>query len=76
MNPELTLYQSDVSSPAKKQRFNTLINFWRCGGAKVKAQFMNNHTSSTSTAILSNKTNKKISNVATTQNTANVMLWR
>ena len=62
MNPELTLYQSDVSSPAKKQRFNTLINFWGGGGTKVKAQFMNNHASSTST-------NQKISKIATTQNT-------
>ena len=60
MNPESTQCQSDVSSPAKKQRLNTLVNFW--GGAEVKAQFMNNHASSTST-------NKKISNLATTQNT-------
>ena len=60
MNPESTQHQSDVSSPAKKQKLNTLINFWGGGGAKVKAQFMNNHASST---------DKKISNLATTQNT-------
>ena len=59
MNPESTQHQSNVCSPAKKQRFNNLINFW--GGAKVKTQVMNSHTSS--------KASKKISSLATTQNT-------
>ena len=62
MKTESTQWQFDVSSPAKRQKLNTLINFWGGGGTKVKAQFMNNHASSTST-------NKKISNLATTQNT-------
>ena len=61
MKPESTQSQSDVCSPAKKQKLNSLINFWG-GGAKIKGQFMNDHDNSTTTTIL-------LSSLATTHNT-------
>ena len=44
MNPELNQHQSDVESPAKRQKMNDLINFWG-GGANMKRQFKNNPAS-------------------------------